>query len=339
MSTLKDIFVSVSVIVPSPEEDIESTLQIVGKTLSEHYAHYEILVVDSERNSPAFTEKVDSVLQKMKQIRYVRLFRNNISTKVLFAAGLENAIGDIVIISLTKFLTPENILRSVELCCSGNDVVCGVWNGGHSFTYSVGSWIFRRVFGRMISYDLPKNDVRFRCVSRRIINAAMNMSYFHEFVFLRLANAGGKSQTVELSVAPGTRKNEQVRNSFSEAIAMVIYNTTRPLRMMNALALFSSFIALMIALYSVVIRLFRDHVVEGWTTLMFSSSALLFLLFLILATIGEYMVQVIMTKGNSPGYNVLFEKHSSVMLNYNELNIREDSTSDSINLTQTGRDR
>ena len=338
MSTLKDIFVSVCVIVPSFEDDIESILQTVKKTLSEHYAHYEILVVDSERNTSSFTEKMDSVLQKMTQIRYIRLFQN-ISAKVLFSAGFENAIGDIVVVSLPKFLTPENILQSVELCCNGNDVVCGTWNGNRSFAYSVGSWIFRKIFGDMISYDLPKNDVRFRCVSRRIINAAMNMPYFHEFVFLRLANAGGKSQTINLSAVPGINKNDRIRNSLSEAIAMVVYNTTRPLRMMNALALFSSFIALMIALYSIGIRFFRHHVVEGWTTLMFSSSFLLFLMFLILSTIGEYLVSMIMTRGNSRSYSVLFERHSSVMLNYNELNIRNDSVSDNINLTQTGRDR
>lgn len=338
MSALKDIFVSVSVIVPSPEEDIEPTLRTVRETLSSHYAHYEILVVDSERNSAAFTEKMDKLLQEMTQIRYIRLFRD-VSTKVLFSAGLENAIGDIVVVSLPKFLTPENIQRSVELCCEGNDVVSGTWKGAWSPAYSVGSWLFRHLFGGMISYDLPKNDVRFRCVSRRIINAAMNMPYFHEFVFLRLANAGGKRQAIELSAAPGIRGNGQIRNSLSEAIIMVVYNTTRPLRIMNGLALFSSFVALMIAGYSVVIRFIKNHVVEGWTTMMFSSSVFFFLMFLMLATIGEYLVQMILTRGHAPSYSVLFERHSSVMLNYNELNIRNDSTSDSINRTQTGRDR
>lgn len=338
MSALKDIFVSVSVIVPSPEEDIESTLRMVRETLSAHYAHYEILVVDSERNSALFTEKMDRLLQELTQIRYIRLFRD-VSTKVLFSAGLENAIGDIVVVSLPKFLTPENILRSVELCCEGNDVVCGTWKGARTAAYSAGSWLFRRLFGGMISYDLPKDDVRFRCVSRRIINAAMNMPYFHEFVFLRLANAGGKQQAIELSVAAGNRNNDQLRNSLSEAIIMVVYNTTRPLRIMNGLALFSSFVALMIAGYSVLIRFIKNHVVEGWTTLMFSSSVFFFLMFLMLATIGEYLVQMILTRGSAPSYSVLFERHSSVMLNYNELNIRNDSTSDSINRTQTGRDR
>lgn len=338
MSSLKDIFVSVGIIVPSPEDDIESTVQTVRETLSSHYAHYEILVIDSERNSRIFTEKMDSILWKMTQVRYIRLLRN-VSTKVLFSAGLENAIGDIVVVSLPKFLTPENILRSVELCCEGNDVVCGTWSGAKSVIYSLGSRLFRRLFGGMISYDLPENDVRFRCVSRRIINAAVNMPYFHDFVFLRLANAGGKHQTINLSADAAIKNSGEIRNSFSEAIRMVVYNTTRPLRIINALALFSSFIALMVAIYSVGIRFFRHHVVEGWTTLLFSTSVLLFLMFLVLATIGEYLVQMIMTKGNSQGYSVLFEKHSSVMLNYNELNIREDSVSDSINLTQTGRDR
>ena len=64
-----------------------------------------------------------------------------------------------------------------------------------------------------------------------------------------------------------------------------------------------------------------------------------FLLFLILSFLGEYLVRIIFDHGNDQPYSVVQEKHSSVMLDYHELNIREDSVSDSVNLTQTGRDR
>ena len=68
-------------------------------------------------------------------------------------------------------------------------------------------------------------------------------------------------------------------------------------------------------------------------------SFLFFFLFLILAFMGEYLVRIIFDTNQAAPYHVLSEKHSSVMLNYDELNIREDSVSSEINLTQTGRDR
>ena len=54
--------------------------------------------------------------------------------------------------------------------------------------------------------------------------------------------------------------------------------------------------------------------------------------------INMILTKQILLKTNRQ-YTIMFEKHSSVMLNYNALNIRNNSISDSINLTQTGRDR
>jgi hypothetical protein len=127
--------------------------------------------------------------------------------------------------------------------------------------------------------------------------------------------------------------------SFSKAVSLLVFNTTTPLRVINMLALFSSFLALLAAVYSILVRLLKNHVVEGWTTTMLVISGLFFILFLILSFIGEYLVRLITDHGKSRPYNVIFEKHSSVMLDYEKLNIREDSVSGEINLTQSGRDR
>ena len=225
------------------------------------------------------------------------------------------------------------------LCCGGNDVVVGTFGMRKNPLYRLGALLFRLFFARMISYRLPADDAYFRCISRRILNAALCTKHFHEFVFLRLANAGGSQAVLKLESAGRIDRGKRMSGALSKAVSLIIFNTTTPLRIMNGIALFSSFLALAAAFYTVIVKLFKHHVVEGWPTMMLLVSVLFFLLFLILSFLGEYLVRIIFDHGNDQPYSVVQEKHSSVMLDYHELNIREDSVSDSVNLTQTGRDR
>jgi len=98
-------------------------------------------------------------------------------------------------------------------------------------------------------------------------------------------------------------------------------------------------LCIVFALYSLVVNYFKETVVEGWTTLMLVLSSMFFMMFLILAFIGEYLVRIIADHSERSPYQVIFERHSSVMLHFDTLNIRKNSTSSNINLTQTGRDR
>ncbi len=338
MSMVKDIFVSAVIVIKPHDRQAEAQLTSIQKILSEHYAHYELLVMDSESQSNEFASEMESILKKLPKVRYIRLF-NIMSDKVLFAAGMENAIGDIVVASYLPCFSEGNIVQAVDLCCAGNDLVSGVSSSRKPFLLAFGGFLFRTLFGKMVHYQLPKNDLPFRCVSRRLINAAMNMDHFHEFVFLRLSNAGGKHAEFTVDNDASNYGRDSLGTAFSKAISMLIFNTTTPLRIINGLALASSFLALVFALYTIAVRLLKNHVVEGWTTMMLVISILFFMLFLILSFIGEYLVRLITDHGKREPYNVIFEKHSSVMLDFEKLNIREDSVSSEINLTQTGRDR
>ena len=337
MSMLRDIFVSAVLIQPEGGNLLEK-LKEIRAVLASHYAHHEVLIIDPEENRKLDAEIVDNILKMVSGVRYLKLF-NTMSDKVLFAAGMENAIGDVIVTGYPEFFSEENIVRAVELCCEGNDVVIGTFPARRSLLYRTGSFLFRMFFARMISYRLPADDAYFRAISRRILNAALCMKHFHEFVFLRLSNVGGKQALLELGAPKGPCSRKQSKGMFSKAVSLVIFNTTTPLRIMNGIALFSSFLALLAAFYTVIVKLLKNHVVEGWPTMMLLLSVLFFLLFLILSFLGEYLVRIIFDHGASQPYNVIQEKHSSVMLDYSELNIREDSVSSSINLTQTGRDR
>ncbi len=338
MNKIRDVFVSAVVIRPEKNNMLDFLTQL-SNVLSSHYAHYEILLMTTELEESVPDLDMNDILQKVKHIRSIKLFHDT-TDSILFAAGIENAIGDIIVCSYQEFLTEKNVTESVNLCCEGNDVVSGLFSAKKPLWYRCGSSLFRKLFSRILSYNLPPDDAFFRCVSRRALNAAVGTRHFHRFVFLRLSNVCEKKGYIELEVSSGKQLHKtHILDSFSKAISLIIFNSTTPLRVMNLSALLICVIAFLVAVYSVVVKLVKHHVVEGWPTMMLVISFLFFFIFLILAFIGEYLVRIIFDINQAAPYHVLSEKHSSVMLNYDELNIREDSVSSEINLTQTGRDR
>lgn len=338
MSTRKDVFVSAVVIRPD-QQHFQDDLAALSTILSSNYLHYEIVVINTVSTNDVFEEKVDAALKQIKHIRYIKVF-NNVDDNILFAAGIENTIGDIIVASYPEFLTEHNIRESVDLCFAGNDVVNGLSKTKTGLLHKISRQASRKILSRLISYNIPYNDTFFRCISRRALNGAIGTRHFHRFVFLRLANTGEKQTCVELDcLRPCKAESRRFLDSFSRAVSAVIFNSTFPLRIMNVGALFGCFITLLIAVYTIAIKLLKDKVVEGWPTMMLASSCLFFFLFMILTFTGEYLIRIIFDNNTYAPYHVLAEKHSSVMLNYNELNIREDSVSSEVNLTQTGRDR
>ena len=338
MNTRKDVFVSAVMIRPD-KEHFQDDLISLSNILSSNYLHYEIVVINTVSSKGIPEELIDAALKQIKHIRYIKIF-NNVDDNTLFAAGIENTIGDIIVASYPEFLTEHNIKESVDQCFAGNDVVNGLSKTKTGLFYRISKRISRKILSRLLSYDIPYNDTFFRCISRRALNGAMGTRHFHKFVFLRLANTCEKQANLELDWArPCKAESRRFVDSFSRTVSAVIFNSTFPLRIMNAGALLGCFITLLIAVYTIAIKLLKDKVVEGWTTLMLATSCLFFFLFMILTFIGEYLIRIIFDNNTAAPYHVLSEKHSSVMLNYNELNIREDSVSSEINLSQTGRDR
>ena len=338
MSTRKDVFVSAVVIRPD-QEHFQDDLTTISTILASNYLHYEIVVINTVSSNGVLEEKVDAALKQIKHIRYIKVF-SNVDDNILFAAGIENTIGDIIIASYPEYLTEHNIKESVDLCFAGNDVVNGLSKTKTGLLYRFSKRLSRKILSRLLSYNIPYNDVFFRCISRRALNGAMGTRHFHKFVFLRLANTCENQANIVLDLLrPCKAESRSFLDSFSRTVSAVIFNSTIPLRIMNIGALLGCFIALLIAVYTIAIKLLKDKVVEGWTTLMLATACQFFFLFMILTFIGEYLIRIIFDNNTAAPYHVLAEKHSSVMLNYNELNIREDSVSSEVNLTQTGRDR
>jgi hypothetical protein len=66
-------------------------------------------------------------------------------------------------------------------------------------------------------------------------------------------------------------------------------------------------------------------VIEGWTSMVFFSSFLFMILFIILAFLGEYIARLLNESGNQKSYYISSEDISTVMLEMDRFNVLHQS--------------
>ena len=93
MSTRKDVFVSAVMIRPDGEH-FQDDLAALSTALSSNFLHYEIVVIDTVSAKGLSEDRIDAALKSIRHVRYIRIF-NDADDSILFAAGIENTIGDI----------------------------------------------------------------------------------------------------------------------------------------------------------------------------------------------------------------------------------------------------
>jgi glycosyltransferase involved in cell wall biosynthesis len=337
VSVTLDCFVSVVAVLRNMSSIVEPFLRRMRKHLDQHFSDYEIVLVD-QGSEDGTAEKINALLREIPYVRYIKL-SSLVHEDVALAAGMENAIGDFVVLFSPVEDPVDCVFELVQRCRVGSDVVVGAANQPQTFCYRViRPWIQFAL--RKIGYDIPRNATGLRCLSRRAVNAVTETGRFHHQFYVRIAKSGYPQSTYSyLLVADNGKKQRTLYQGIRQGIRLLIFNSTSPLRWMSGLGLMGSFLGFVFAAYSLLIRLFKDNVVEGWTTLVLFSSILFMLLFLILAFFGEYLGRLLDDRSEQRNYSVVYEKHSSVMVNENRCNVINDSISQDVNRVQTGRDR
>lgn len=316
-----DCFVSVVVVVNNQCETVEAFLKNAHQHLAAHFTDYEIVIID-QCSTDGTSKLVERLLLETPSVRFIELSAP-VYLDIALAAGIENAIGDFVIL-----MDPESdpiycILNTVELCRNNHDIVIGVAKQKNSLAYNLVRPLIQKAL-KAIGYHLPRNATNLRCLSRRAVNSVTQAGRFHQQFFIRISNTGYPTAIFNYELNPHSSRNRTIVEGIHETIRMTVFNSTKPLRWMSALGVIGSMIAFLFASYSIIINFFKHDIVEGWTSMVFFMSFLFAILFAILAFFGEYLGRLLDDRSEHQAYSVANEKTSSVMLleehRYNVLN-------------------
>jgi len=310
-----EIFVSVVAPLHDDAAHVAAFIRETETVLLEHYAEYEIVLVDDGSRDDT-RRVVESLLPIHRCIRMLRLSRH-FGVEIAVAAGLETAIGDFVVTMLPAVDPPRLIPRFVDLARDGNDIVIGVVSTPppRGPVYRMMRSVYLALCRRLLDVEVIPGSTCFRAISRQAVNALLRVRSRRRHFSLLVYDIGFDSIRVAYEQSPrGTIAGPSLPALVRGGVSLIVHNSTVPLRLVSLMGLTGSLLSVVYAVYVVLVNMLLSTIAPGWTTLSLQVTGLMFLMFLMLTFIGEYLVRLLEEVSDRPLYHVYSEKTSAIML-------------------------
>jgi len=162
------------------EDDIGQSLIHISNYLTENYYASELIIIANGLGGDCY-EQLKTLLNKLPSIRLLKL-NSRVNSDTSITAGLDNAIGDYVVLFDLSQDPIEVIGDVVAENTKLNGFVIGV-SGKDSAS-------FLNKAANYIGNDIPKNATKLRCLSRHTINMLLKSGGYHHNVLYRLHKLG-----------------------------------------------------------------------------------------------------------------------------------------------------
>jgi dolichol-phosphate mannosyltransferase len=234
-------------------------------------------------------------------------FARNFGHQVAVTAGIDAARGDaVVLIDADLQDPPEVIGEMVAKWREGYDVVYGVRaeRSGESLFKRATAHHFYRVINSLSDVPIPLDTGDFRLMSRAVANVIRAMPENDRFVRGMVSWAGFRQ------VALPYKRVERFAGVSKYPLAKMVRFATdgilsfsiKPLRLSSLLGLACAVSAAGGIVYAIVLRIFTDIWVEGWTALMIAVLFLGGVQLICVGLLGEYVGRLYMQAKARPLY-------------------------------------
>ena len=315
----KGTFVSVVVVADRDGERIQRDLAALDAALSEAYPVHEIvLVLPASRGRIPWAR---ALAERQANLQVLGLL-HEVTDEVAFTAGLDGALGDVVVTARLGVDAPADIVRCASMVTDETAVVIGVDgvdNPRRRLAVRLGRALVK---GGLGDDDVVSVSLGLRGYSRAALDAWLPRRD-RDRVLRVLPTISGYPSTV-MDYSTGARTRSATRVGVRQVFRSVFYASARPLRLAVGIALVASLANLVYALYVVAVGIFRGAV-EGWTSMSLQMSVMFFLLSAVIGIMAEFMYQSNETANERPIYRVAFEATSSVLEARDMLNVEAEA--------------
>lgn len=263
-----------SIIVPCFNEELvisETYNRLASVTLGLSEYEAELVFVD-DGSQDGTLRHLKKFAERDPAVRIIA-FARNFGHQVAVTAGIDAAMGEaIVIIDADLQDPPELIVDMISKWREGYDVVYGtrVERSGESWFKLVTARAFYRLLNRVSNVPIPLDTGDFRLISRRVADALRAMPERDRFLRGMVSWVGFRQLALPYhrSARHAGETKYPLRKMFRFATDGILSFSSVPLQISVGLGLLSAALALLGILYALVLRIFTQIWVEGWTALM-----------------------------------------------------------------------
>jgi dolichol-phosphate mannosyltransferase len=236
-------------------------------------------------------------------------FARNFGHQIAVTAGVDAANGDaVVLIDADLQDPPEVIHEMIAVWRDGYDVVYGIRSerkGESAFKLGTAK-VFYRLLNRLAEVPIPPDTGDFRLMSRNIVDTLRAMPEKDRFVRGMVSWAGFKQTALPYKRAKriaGSTKYPLSKMLRFATDGILSFSTT-PLQISTAAGMLCASLAFLVMVYAVVMRLFTDDWVEGWTALIVSVLFIGGVQLITVGILGAYVGRIYNEIKNRPLYVV-----------------------------------
>ncbi|MGW7242293.1 glycosyltransferase family 2 protein [Streptomyces sp. NPDC054804] len=225
------------------------------------------------------------------RVRYVS-FSRNFGKEAALLAGLKHATGDAVIVMDADLQHPPSLIkRMVELRGEGYDqVIAKRTRQGDRFTRTVTARLYYRLINRLVDVELVDGVGDFRLMSRRVVDAIVDLTEYNRFSKGLFAWVGFPSTTFEYenAVREHGSSSWSFRSLLNYGLDGLLSFNNRPLRAALYLGMTLLGLAGVYTAWIVGGAMINGVQTPGYVTIITAVTALAGVQMIMLGVIGEY---------------------------------------------------
>ncbi|MFF4801997.1 glycosyltransferase family 2 protein [Streptomyces sp. NPDC001351] len=225
------------------------------------------------------------------RVRYLS-FSRNFGKEAALLAGLRHSSGDSVIVMDADLQhPPELIKRMVDLRKEGYDqVIAKRTRTGDRMTRTVTARLYYRLINRLVDVELVDGVGDFRLMSRRVVDAVLELTEYNRFSKGLFAWVGFPSTTFEYenAVREAGSSSWNLRSLLNYGIDGLLSFNNRPLRLALYLGMGLLMCALLYTAWIVGAALVNGVQTPGYVTIITAVTGVAGVQMIMLGVIGEY---------------------------------------------------
>jgi glycosyltransferase involved in cell wall biosynthesis len=312
----RDIFVSVVVPLDNDADILPAVVDDIDAVMRSHFGDYELIFIDdgSSDGTRSFFERSKARIPSFRYFRLTRPF----GLEQAIACGLEQAIGDVIVVLNPACDPPDRIPLFAEKANDTDGIVIGVTPDKfkQSSLYMLAYWVFFGLCKIFLARSHVYGATHFMALTRTALNALLRIKDSFRYVRVLAMYAGFEVTKVpyEFKQRREPPRRRRLLPLLIDGAHMIVANSDRPLRFAAIVSAAIGIADFAYLIYVVATRFLYSGVEPGWASTNFFNAVMFGVMFIILAVVCEYLAEMRSEVKRRPLYVVRGELQSNVML-------------------------